>query len=265
MTIAKYQVGRFLALTFFISWSFWLLQLLMAPQSELLRVAGTFGPTLAALALTAGEKGRAGVRQLWQQLGHWRVGLGYYLFSFAGTAIVVSMALALYRVGGGSAPLSFNDPAQWYLVFPIFFYVLLFSVLGEEVGWRGYALPHLQKCYGPTLASLVIGVVWVLWHLPLFWTPGNFHREIPFSLFLLQGIALSFLYTWLVNGTGGSLLLPHLFHAASNVTLGLLPVLPMNAGGSLTPLWLTVGLLWIVTLVVWATRIREWGKLERFA
>lgn len=257
------RVGRFFVLTFLISWGFWLPHWLLAPQSELLRVAGTFGPTLAALTLTTREEGRAGLRRLWQRLWRWRVGGGWYLFSFTGTAVVVLAALALYRAGGGSAPLTFNDPAQWYLIIPVFFYVLFFSVLGEEIGWRGYALPRLQKCYGPTSASLIIGLVWVCWHLPLFWTPGNFHQELPFTLFLLQGIALSFLYTWLMNGTGGSLLLPHLFHAASNTTLGVLPVLPMDTGGSLVPLWLTVVLLWVCTLAVWTAYLTRISRPDR--
>jgi hypothetical protein len=123
-------------------------------------------------------------------------------------------------------------------------------VLGEEIGWRGYALPRLQARYGSLLASLIIGFTWGAWHLPLFWLPGNFHQTIPPTLFLLQSVALAIIYTWLYNQTKGSLLIAHLFHAASNVTLGVLPVLPTDTGGDLTPLWLTVGLLSVFTIVV---------------
>ena len=98
--------------------------------------------------------------------------------------------------------------------------------------------------------SLIIGVIWGAWHLPLFWLPGNFHQTIPLSLFLLQSVALAVIYTWLHNNTKGSLLIALLFHTASNVTLGVLPVLPMDTGGDLVPLWLTVGLLWGFTIVI---------------
>ncbi len=189
----------------------------------------------------------------------WRVRWWWYLFSLGGTAVFVLAALGLYRLGGGRAALQFNDPNQWYLVFPIFFYVLFFSVLGEEIGWRGFAL---QSSYGPLRASLIIGFFWGAWHLPLFWLPGNFHQSIPLVLFLLQSVALAIIYTWLYNQTKGSLFIAHLFHTASNVTLGLLPVLPTDTGGDMTPLWLTVGLLWAFTLVIAATMNRTfWGYI----
>lgn len=210
---------------------------------------GTFGPTMAALLLTAVTKGRSGLLALWQRMLIWHVGLRWYLFSFGGTAVFVLAAIGLYRLGGGAA-LTFNDPAQWYLIIPTFLYVLVFSVLGEEIGWRGYALPRLQIRHSPFISSLIIGVLWGLWHWPLFWMPGNFHREIPLTLFMLQSIALAIIYTWLYNHTQGSLLIAHLFHAASNTTLGVLPVLPIDTGGDLTPLWLTVGLLWIFTIIL---------------
>jgi hypothetical protein len=79
---------------------------------------------------------------------------------------------------------------------------------------------------------------------------GNFHQQIPISLFLLQTTGFSILYTWMANHTRGSLLLAHLFHAASNTTIGVLPVLPMDTGGSLRPLWLVVGILWAVAFIV---------------
>ena len=205
---------------------------------------------MAALGLTAVAEGKAGLLAIWRRLLIWRVGLGWYLFALGGTAVFVLAALGLFHLVGSTAEFTFNDPAQWYLTIPIFFYVLFFSVLGEEIGWRGYALPRLQVRYGPLLASLIIGLLWGAWHLPLFWLPGNFHQTIPLCLFLLQSVALATIYTWLYNHTQGSLLIVHLFHAASNVTLGLLPVLPIDTNGDLTPLWLTVGLLWAFTIIV---------------
>lgn len=246
----RYEITTFFLLTFVISWAIWWPTAVFELDSGVMLTLGTFGPTVAALGLTTAAEGKAGLRDIWRRLWLWRVGLGWYVFSLGGTAVIVLIALCLYRLGGGGENLIFNDPSQWYLIIPIFFYVLFFSVCGEETGWRGYALPRLQARYGSLLASLIIGFIWGAWHLPLFWLPGNFHQTIPLTLFLLQSVALAIIYTWLYNHTKGSLLIAHLFHAASNVTLGVLPVLPTDTGGDLIPLWITVALLSVLTIVV---------------
>ena len=238
----------FFLLTFGLSWAVWAPMMLLQVDHPIYKL-GTFGPMLAALLLTLINGGKAGIRALLKRLLIWRVSVGWYLFSFLSTAAVALMAIALHVRLGGEAP-KFNDPAQWYLVIPVFLYVLFLSVLGEEIGWRGFALPRLQTRYGALGASLILGVVWGFWHLPLFWMKGDFHHEIPVTLFLLNSVALSILYTWMFNHTRGSLLMPHLFHAASNTTLGVLPILPMDTGGDTRPMWLAVGLLWMFAIAI---------------
>lgn len=239
----------FFILSYGISWVVWMPIVLSGEASRPLLILGTFGPTLAALLMTAKENGRKGLQELLRRLLAWRVGVLWYVFSFVATAVVVMAAIGIHIGMGGDVP-QFNDPKQLYLVLPIFAYVLFLSVLGEEIGWRGYALPRLQKRQSALAASLIIGVMWGMWHLPEFWMEDNFHQEIPLSLFLLQDVALSIVMTWLYNGTGGSLLIVHLFHAASNTTLGVLPILPMDTGGELRPLWIAVGLLWFVAIII---------------
>lgn len=245
----RYPLLVFFLLTYLISWAAWTVKALYLPEGELLRILGGFGPTLAALLVTWVSSGWAGLRRLLRRLLIWRVHILWYVFSLFSTALGVLAVIGLHIWLGGAAP-EFNDPMQLYLIIPAFLYVLFTSVLGEEIGWRGYALPRLQEQHGALAASLILGLVWGAWHLPLFWMPGNFHQQIPISLFLLQTAGFSVLYTWIYNNTRGSLLMAHLFHAASNTTIGVLPVLPMDTGGSLRPLWLVVGLLWIVVLVV---------------
>lgn len=242
------RAATFFLLTFALSWAVWVPLALLQVDHPLYRL-GTFGPTAAGLLLTGLMEGRDGWRRLGRRLLIWRVSVFWYLFSFLSTAVVALAAIGLHVALGGAAP-QFNDPAQLYLVVPAFLYVLFTSVVGEEVGWRGYALPRLQRRYGALGASLILGLVWGLWHLPLFWMAGNFHREIPVALFLLQTGGFSVLYTWMNNQTRGSLLMPHLFHAASNTTLGVLPILPQANQGETRPLWLGVGLLWLVVAAV---------------
>jgi len=236
----------FFCLTYILSWSIWLWGL---PRSGWFLVLGTFAPTLIALLLTAIYDGRKGLAKILQVMIRWRVKAWWYLFCFGSTALVVGVSLVWYSLNDGQITHT-NDPRQWYLIFPAFLQVLFFSVLGEEIGWRGFALPQMQKMIGALPASMVLGIIWSLWHLPLFWQADNFHSQLPISLFLLQSIALTILITWLYNRTGGSLLMVHLFHTASNLTLGVLPIMPENTGGDLAPLWMAVVLLWLMTLVV---------------
>ncbi len=240
-------LAAFFGLTFVISWGLWIPMVLMGREIPILRMGGTFGPLLAALIVTFAVGGGSGVRRVLKPFGVWRVNVFWYLFALFSTALLVFTALGIYFTAGGHR-LVFNDPRKAYLVIPVFIYVLLFSVRGEETGWRGFALPRLQKRLGPLRASLILGFLWGIWHLPLFWIPGNFHQHIPLGLFILQDIALAVVLTWIYNHTRGSLLLIHLFHAASNTTLGLLPVLPMDTGGDLRPLFITFGLLIILAL-----------------
>jgi hypothetical protein len=246
--IKQYPLVAFFALTYAISWAVWV-PLAVAQIDTPFYKIGAFGPTVAALALTALASGRPGLKKLLRRLFIWRVHVFWYLFSFLSTALGALAAIRLH-VWLGGAPPAFNDPAQIYLVIPAFLYVLFTSVVGEEIGWRGYALPRLQERYSALGASLILGLIWGAWHLPLFWMAGNFHQQIPISLFILQTTGFSILYTWMYNNTCGSLLMAHLFHTASNTTIGVLPLLPMDTGGSLRPLWLVVSILWGVALIV---------------
>ena len=243
----------FFLVTFVFSWSIWIPLAVTGSENGLLDIAGRFGPLVAALLLTGILDGRAGLAGLWKRMLIWRVHPGWYVFAFLGTVVVALGAIGIHVALGGKTP-QFNDPAQLYLVIPVFLYVLFLSVAGEETGWRGYALPRLQERWGELPASLVIGLVWGVWHLPLFWMAGDFHSQIPFGLFLLQDVALSVVMTWLFNGTGGSLLLVHLFHAASNTTIGVLPILPQDTGGDIRPLGIAVALLSIVAVIVIAAK-----------
>jgi membrane protease YdiL (CAAX protease family) len=105
-------------------------------------------------------------------------------------------------------------------------YLLIFVTLGEEVGWRGYALPALQARYSALLASLILGVLWGLWHLPVFFNPDTSYSNLPFFLFLPFIVLIAIIMTWLFNSTGGSVLMAMFFHAVLNTADELWKVLP---------------------------------------
>ena len=118
-----------------------------------------------------------------------------------------------------------------------FLFIFLFIGLGEEPGWRGFALPELQRRYSPLLASLILAPIWAIWHLPLV---GN---EFPWPIvpvFLLSLFGATFMLTWFFNRTNGSVLLPMLFHATVN-SVGAGLIFSLFAGQALTALWYIYG------------------------
>lgn len=213
------------------------------------------------MLLTGIQSGGKGLCSLF--IMRWRVNRLWYLISLLGTPLVMLVALGLHVCLGGALP-QFLDPnhmvtsqAQWPIEIIVFLYVFVFTALGEEISWRGFALPLLQTRFSPLpfSASLILGFIWSLWHLPLFWMASNSHQELPLSWFLLQVLGSTFLYTWMYNRTRGSLLIMLLFHTASSAAMGLLPILPLDSGGSRCLLWLVVALLWfLVGLTLWFER-----------
>jgi uncharacterized protein len=130
-----------------------------------------------------------------------------------------------------------------------FFLVILTLTdgLGEELSWRGFALPRLLSRHNALAASLILGVLWALWHLPLVWTEGSAMYLQPVWLLLVDIPAKAVLYTWVFLRTRGSVLLAVLLHGATNpfvVSPGL------SSSGDLTVLLLAAGAKWVLVLVV---------------
>lgn len=194
-----------------------------------------YGFVMAALLITALTLGRAGVAALMRRFLIWRVGPSWYGGVLFGPFAVDLAAVWLYAALRGSAP--GVGPVMAHRLFGpsanLALYVLpfiLFDALtnGEEIGWRGYVLPRLQARHGAFFASLIIGVIWAVWHVPKFLAPGN---AVPFGPYLLDTIAKAILFTWVYNNTRGSLLLATLFHAAINTAgVFLLPPLATDPG-----------------------------------
>ena len=214
---------RYFVLAFAFTWFFWGLQLLVVqgvvPALPGLTLVGAFGPMVAAVAITAQESGRAGVRSLLGRIVRWRVAPTWYGAALLGPILLYMAAMALHVALGGQPP---DLPAligmlPTILVLSVYF--LIVAGLGEEVGWRGYALPKLQARYGALLASAILGVAWALWHLPLFFNPSvGSYSDLPFVLWLAYIIPFSILITWVFNSTGGSVLMAMLVHAVMNAS-----------------------------------------------
>lgn len=223
-------VVSFFVATFAMTWScyaagFWL-RGSTGSDSPLLFVAhgilllGVFAPAIVALSFTALDRGRTGLRVLLESIVPSRVGVGWFIFAAGFFLAIKLMAAAILRLLVGTWPAFGTEP--WYLMAV----ALLFSTpvqAGEELGWRGYALPRMAALMGLGPASVVLGVVWAAWHLPLFFVPvgDTFHQSFP--VYLLQVTAMSVVMAWLYWRTGGALLLVMLLHAAANNTKDVVP------------------------------------------
>jgi uncharacterized protein len=213
----------------------------------LLLLLGAFAPSLAAILLTALAEGSAGVRALLRPVLKWQVGARWYLFAVGYIPAVKLTAALLHRAVTGAWPRFGEEP--WYVI-PAAIAVSTPFQAGEEIGWRGYALPRLAERFGLGRASLLLGLIWAFWHLPQFYIVEADTYGQSFPLFVLQVTALSVAIAWLYARTGGSLLLVMLFHAAVNNAKDIVPsTVPgaTNPFGLSTSLvaWLTVALLWI--------------------
>jgi membrane protease YdiL (CAAX protease family) len=173
---------------------------------------GALGPLLAAVLVVRREQGAAGVRALVRPLATRGVAAPWYLVALALPGALLVAGFAVYAVLAGRAPTRWVYPPSdapsvvAAVVFP----------LGEEVGWRGLALPRLQDRYGALRGSLLVGVAWAVWHLPMFDIAGQTPALVALSVpFFLAG---SVVFTWMYNRTRGSLLIAVLLHVGAHLT-----------------------------------------------
>jgi membrane protease YdiL (CAAX protease family) len=179
-------------------------------------------PTLAAVVVTRWTQGSEGVRALFRKLLIVRVGFRWYLFSIFGLAGTTMVTILLANVFGNSAdipliPEEMSAAGPIALVFNAAIGFLVRGIInGEELAWRGAALPRLQAKYNALTSSLILSIPWILFHLPLFFTKGSTQENMSFIAYAVQLAAVSILFTWLYNNTRGSVLLAYLMHAAMN-------------------------------------------------
>lgn len=224
MTPKRSEVRTFFMLAFALTWGIggiglliglWMPQLQpLSTSSPLYYVAG-YSVSLAGIVLTARYAGRDGLRGLGRRLIPWRAPPRWYLIVALGYAAITGIALQAAAVAH-SAPAVV--PSK-----PLFLSGLLLAIVrdpgpvGEEFGWRGFALPQLLELYSPLNATLRLGLIHTAWHLPLFFIPGMPQTQVSFPLFALGVVSIAIFNTALYLRTGANLLLAILVHLMANV------------------------------------------------
>ena len=210
--VRRHPIITFFVLTYAIGWGcipFWTFQ------------AGS--PFIAALIVIPLTQGWAGLRELGSRMIRWRVRWYWYVAAIGLPLAVVLVTAGLNVALGASAPslIQFGSVTTVLLVFAVRLVNPGDGALGEEPGWRGFALPGLQSTLSPLVSTLILGVLVTGWHVPLlFLEEGGLEPSIIVG-FLLGTLAVTFWYTWLFNRTGGSVLMTIVSHAAQGtITIG---------------------------------------------
>jgi uncharacterized protein len=218
------------------------------------------GPTLAAFIMTGATERRAGIRRLMHRYVLWRVGFRWYLVVLLGPPVIILLATIVLPGALASfqtlAPL---HPLPLLVSFPI---VLIFGgALFEEGGWRGFALPRLQRLCGPLVGSLILAPLWACWHLPLFWVRvwGTPPTILNMVLFLASVIFMTIVFTWVFNNTKGSILLAILLHTSFDVLVGpvglLFPAPLVTGYGGALPMLIGLGVTALVLVALTRGRL----------
>jgi uncharacterized protein len=271
--LARHPLVFFFLLTFVLSWGWgWLWQALQLPVP--LIYVRTAGPTIAAFVVLAIISGRPGVLSLLRSYVHWRVGVPWYLLTLIGVPVL--MFLSFVVVPGALADFVAPD---WSFI-PSYLGTFAFSLflaggpLLEEGGWRGFALPRLQRLRGPLVGTLILGALWGLWHLPAYlpsYFVGALSQTGPDATFLSTGITfveyliglmgVSFVMSWVFNNTGGSVLMAILLHAAFDAAFAFAVLFP-SAKADISPISLTLGIAIVFSIAALVIIIATRGQLS---
>ena len=244
--VREHPLRFFFPLTFLLSWYPTLLSYVGVRASGI----NPLGVLAAALIVSGLAGGRPGVTALLRRMVRVRVGLQWYLVALVLPACFAFLSLALNLLFGARMP-GHEQWVKWPEIVDRFIIMFLFVGLGEEPGWRGFALPELQKRRSALESAMLVGVAWALWHLPLMGTEFRWN-SVP--AFLVSVFAGSVVTAWLFNSAKESVLLCMLLHASVNaVSSGY--VFQLFSGADQSRLWRIYALVWVAgaASIAWRT------------
>lgn len=225
-------IVTFFLFTFAWTWGLWgivaLIREAVPGLGDAVYLAGAFGPSVAAVFVTVMFTGGAGLRRWLAQCLRWRIALRWYVLAFVAPPLILLAALALHLALGGTVPPSPYADRVLIALAQFVVIAILGGPLGEEFGWRGYALPALTARVGWRGAGILIGMAWALWHLPLLFMAETAQAGLPIGLFLISTVGLSVVMARLGVHAGFSVLPALLLHSVINWWS---MIVPINADG----------------------------------
>ena len=259
--ISKANPWRFFVFALGISWFFWMWVILLGWNvftfpAIILGAFGLFGPAIAEIILISRTHDKEEWQDYWQRVFDIRrIGKRWHRVIWLAFPVLNTLTLLLSVLAGSPWPefeTARNLLSEPWRILPFAVFILLYGPLPEELGWRGYALDGLQVRYNALFSSLILGVVWALWHLPLFFMKGQWHHDVlrfgtlDFWTFIFSPIFLSILFTWIYNNTNHSTLSAISFHFMCNFSGNLIP---LSKQGRLYSLILIIILSMAITLI----------------
>ncbi len=251
--VTRKELARFFLITFVFSWLIWLPGVFIPNffiPAKALEILGALGPVVAAFYLTARAEGKDGIKRIVASAFGAKCKWSFLIWSSVMLLGLHAASRVIYGLFSTDLPVSemLASPAALIPLFIVMF--LLGGGVNEEIGWRGYALDRLQTTYNALLSSLLLGVVWIVWHFPVFFLPGTNQSLIPFWLFTLTVLPLGVMMTWVYNNTNRSIFAAAFFHTIGNLSHELFRVMPTEASPSLTGFVILTVLYYVAAIVI---------------
>jgi len=252
-TKIRKELTLFVIITFAFSWLIWLPGVLIPNfliPGKALEILGALGPAIAALYLVGRAEGKAGLKRIVANSFGTKCNWSFLFWASLMLLGLHAASRLIYGLVSDNLPTSemLASPAALVPLFIIMF--LLGGGLNEEIGWRGYALDRIQSKYSALSASLVLGIIWIVWHLPVFFLPGTNQSMVPFWLFTITVIPLGVMMTWVYNNTGKSIFAAAMFHTIGNLSHELFRIAPTETSPALTGFIILTVLYYLATIVI---------------
>ena len=261
---------RFFVVTFLWSWVCWVIPLLLKYIGIItdekiftsaiglpIFIIGAFGPAMGAIVSVRTLNGKESIKTFFKSFLSLKFGLKAWL--------------AIFLIIGGAGFIAWIAPEFFgierlpphlpiYLFIPGLLVWVFFGGGQEEIGWRGYIMPHLEKKYGLFWGSLILGIIWAIWHIPLWFIPGSGQIDTPFFGFVLLTIGYSFIFSWLIESSGNRLFSGIVVHGAANTFAAIFPILIMGEDVIQIRYWIYCSLIFTSGMVIVALRIYKKTK-----
>ncbi|PVW13903.1 CPBP family intramembrane glutamic endopeptidase [Marixanthomonas spongiae] len=259
----------FLLITIIWSWTFWAIGLnyltdgINQESIEKFLIfffTGLYGPTISGIVTALIFDGLNGVLNLFKKVFIWNIPFKNYLYIILLPIFFILIGIGLYKIFIGDIG-SFDIAA--FLSIPTVLWAGLYAgPLGEEIGWRGFLLPELQKKYSNLKSAIIIGVIWFIWHIPLWWAPfgtlvsGESISFLPVITYFIMLMCLSIIITWLVINSKGSVLVAILFHLSINAGIALLFFPELNVDFKKVHLLSSIGMILFTGILIAKNKLK---------